>query len=287
MRPIRPLKRVLLIAALAAGVVAPMIQSDPALAACAGITGRYISGTVIGQDNRDVNVSIGFDVLDVNKKPINADRSTLGDYGCPKNGNHGGYSVYPKELNHFVTFEGVPANTLQSNGTRTVRTWRLSDLPSNARYVWIEVYSRGYTGSPCTTCMNPGNVTKYGYANRQLIPVGTGTATGSAPNQPLVLPLTCKYGGKTGTISGNVKTLAGAAYSLKNVYAWTMNPYNIGPYPQGWGSATIFSGGNYKVHALASGQKYRMWAITTTGKTIIVKDVVVNACQNTAKYIRG
>ena len=277
----RSFARVLLVTSLAAGLAAPLTGATPALAGCARDSGRAISGTVTGQDGLDVNVSIGFDVVDANHRPINADPATPSDFGCAKNGSHGGYSVRQREFNHFVTGNGTAAGTLQRNGQRTTRTWTLGHLPSNAAAVWIEVYSRGYTGSPCTTSFNPSDVHKYGYANRQYVPVG-------ATRQNLVLPLTCAYAGKTGTISGRVVSSTGAAYALRSVYAWTSHPYNVGPYPQGWGSARLgASTGSFSIAALAGAQPYSVWATTTSGRTIKRLNVLVHGCQNTSINVSG
>jgi hypothetical protein len=254
--------------------------AQPALAACASNSHKSVAGTFYGQDNRDVNVSIGFDVVDRYYHGINADPATS-DYGCAKNGNHGGYSIAQHEYNHYVTNVGAPQNSLQKDGTRTVRTWTLSNLPSNAAYVWVEVYSRGYKGSPCVTCFNPGDVYKYGYANRQWIPVGS-------VNQPLMLALTCAKGGTTGSISGRVVNSAGAGIALRNVFAWTAHRYNVGPYPQGWGSGRLgSSAGTFSLPSLAGAQPYTVWAQTTAGKVVKVTNVPVHGCKNTPIVMHG
>ncbi len=259
-------------AAVGAGIlIAPQAVTTPeARAACAGNSGRSISGTFYGEDNRDVNVSIGFDVQDSAGRDIDVD-PTKSTYGCVTAG--GGYSVYPIEYNHYVTGQGAPQRTLMKNGQYTTRTWSLRNLPSNASRVWIEVYSRGYTGSPCTTCMNPGDVSKYGYANRHWIPVG-------ATNVPLVLPMNCgSYGGRNGYITGTVKDRYGKPVTLKNIYAWTT--YNNSPVLlQGWGSGRV-SSGSYQLVALASRQNYTVWAITQDGRRFIKYNVPVYDCKST------
>ena len=105
--------------ALVAGLAPVVMTSSPAQAACATNSGRSISGTVFGQDGRDVNVSIGFDVVDRYGKALNTDPKSA-SYGCAKTG---GYSVPQTYLNHFVGFEGVPQGTVMSDGTRTTRAW--------------------------------------------------------------------------------------------------------------------------------------------------------------------
>ncbi len=224
--------RVGLSVVLAAFGLAVVTPAAPASAGCASRTGNYIWGYVYGADNRDVNVSVGFDVQDRNGRGINVD-PRYSDYGCAKNGNHGGYSIYPVELNHYVSDQGAPAGSLMRNGQRTTRVWSLTDLPGNAYRVWIEVYSRGYTGSPCLTCMNPVSTVKYGFANKHYVPQGT-------KGLAIELPMRCgTYGGNAGYISGTVRTRAGSPYTLQHVYAWTTSSFNALPTIQGWGSGEI------------------------------------------------
>lgn len=265
--------RVGLSAVLAAVGLAVAAPSSPANAACASNAHLSISGYVYGADNRDVNVSIGFEVQDRNGHDINVDPA-YSDYGCGQTSQHGGYSIYPKELNHYVPYDGVPQHTLMKNGQYTTRTWTLGNLPSNAYRVWIEVYSRGYTGSPCTTCMNPGNVTKYGYANKHFVPVGTKGLT-------IKLPMRCgTYGGNAGYIGGTVRTSTGAAYTLKHVYAWTTLSWNQLPSLQAWGSGAIASG-SYQIKGLAPGQTYTVWAYRQDGSIVRRYKVPVYACRTT------
>jgi hypothetical protein len=265
--------RVGLTAVLAAVGLAVAAPSSPANAACASRTTNYIWGYVYGADNYDVNVSIGFDVQDRNGRDINVDPA-YSDYGCAKTSSHGGYSIYPKEMNHYVTYAGVPQHTRMQNGQYTTRVWSLNNLPSNAYRVWIEVYSRGYNGSPCTTCMNPGNTTKYGYANKHYVPMGTKGLT-------IKLPMRCGgYGGNAGYISGSVRTSSGASYTLKRIYAWTTSSWNALPAIQGWGSGAI-STGSYTLPAMASGQRYTIWAYRQDGSIVKKFDVPVYACRTT------
>ncbi len=267
------LVRVGLSAVLAAVGLAAAAPSVPASAACAARTGNYIWGYVYGADNRDVNVSIGFDVQDSSGRGINVD-PRYSDYGCAKNGNHGGYSIYPTEINHYVSYQGAPQNSAMPNGQRTTRVWSLTNLPRNAARVWIEVYSRGYTGSPCTTCMNSVSTAKYGFANKHWVPLGT-------KGLAIKLPMRCgAYGGNTGYISGTVRTRSGAAYTLKHVYAWTTSSFNVPPALQGWGSGTI-SAGSYQLAAIASGQRYTIWAYRQDGSIVTRSDVPVYSCRST------
>lgn len=279
----RRTSRLLLTALLGAGLLGSVGLPTAASAACAGDTHRSISGTIAGQDNRDVNVSIGFDVVDRNLQAINA-APGFSDYGCAKNGTHGGYSVPQKEYNHFVSGQGTAQASRMSDGHTTTRSWSLTDLPSNATGVWVEVYTRGYTGSPCRDshgnyCFNNTDVSRYGFANRHYIPVG-------ASNVALRLPLTCSAGGRTGVITGRTMDGAGRAVTYRSVYAWTDLGWNQQPSLQGWGIATIRNGG-YTLAALAGGQKYTVWAQTAGGQTLKRFGVVVTPCQATPLSFKG
>lgn len=117
-------------AALVAGV-APVVASAPAQAACATNTGKSISGSVFGQDNRDVNVSIGFDLVDRNGRALNADPKSPG-YGCAKTG---GYSVPQSYLNHFVGPEGQAQGSEMKDAQGY---YVLPSLASKQKYVlWL------------------------------------------------------------------------------------------------------------------------------------------------------
>ncbi|MEX2291847.1 MAG: hypothetical protein WD794_16165 [Mycobacteriales bacterium] len=266
-------------AALVAGV-APVVASAPAQAACATNTGKSISGTVFGQDGRDVNVSIGFDLVDRNGKALNADPKSAG-YGCAKTG---GYSVPQSYLNHFVGPEGAPQNSVMKDGNRTTRAWRLGNIPSNAVGAYIEVYSRGYKGSPCKDangnyCFNPPTVTKYGYANKHLVPIGT-------QNLPIRLAMTCAYQGTTGNIQGKIFDAAGRPVKVRNVFAWTETKWNAWPFYQGWGSASFPRDGYYVINSLASKQRYTIWLTTADGRTIKRTGVPVSDCKATPLSFR-
>lgn len=258
---------------------APAVPAPAALASpstvCAKNGGKAISGTVFGQDDRDVNVSIGFDLVDAGGKALNADPKKPG-YGCAKTG---GYSVDQSYLNHFVGPEGAPANSVMKDGHRTTRTWRLSDIPSNAVGSYIEVYTRGYQGSPCKDaagnyCFNPENHVKYGNSNKHIVPIGTA-------NLPIRLPMTCGYGGTAGSITGTVTDGAGRRTNVQSLYAWTEYKWNAAPFYQGWGTAIFSSTGAYTVPALASGQTYVMVATTAGGKQVRKSGVRVDNCRAT------
>lgn len=277
MLPLRLVPAALAGLVLAAGVA---FTASPAQAACASVTSRSVSGTVTGQDGRDVNASVGFDVVDAHGQPINADPNGPG-YGCPKTG---GYSIPQRELNHFVSGQGVPAGTLQPDGTRTVRAIRIGSLPANAAQVWIEVYSRGYTGSPCKDsrgnwCFNNLDTSKYGFANWQKVPPGT-------QRLAIRLPMTCPHGGTDGSVMGKAYDASGAPVALSQVYAWTLAPWGTAPSLKGWGIADKVSGNAYHVGALAAGQRYTIQATSTAGRTIRKLFVPVNACKATPLNLR-
>ena len=266
--------------ALVAGLAPALMGSSPAQAACATNTGKSISGTVFGQDGRDVNVSIGFDVVDRNGKALNTDPKSA-SYGCAKTG---GYSVPQSYLNHFVGPEGAPQGSVMSDGNRTTRAWKVGSLPSNAVGAYIEVYHRGYTGSPCKDangnyCFNRQTLTKYGNANKHIVPVGTA-------NLPIRLPMTCGYKGTAGNIQGKLVNAAGQPVKVQAVYAWTETKWNAWPFYQGWGIAQFPRDGYYVIPSLASKQKYVVWVKTLDGRTLKRFGVPVSDCKATPLSIR-
>lgn len=252
---------------------AALTSVPSASAACAVRTSRGLSGTVTGVDNRDVNVSIGFDVVDANGRTINVSD------GCPKSA---GYSAPQQEKNHYVSGAGAPQGSrmVDKYGVYrgvTSRNWSLLNLPSNASSVWIEVYSRGYHGSDCTTCFGPKDISKYGYVMRRQVRVGS---TGVK----LRLPMSCGYvGGSNGRIIGYVKDSAGAKVTPDRALAWSIAP-DSNTSPMGWGSASLGLG-TYSLDALAAGQKYTVW-LTYHGVTQKRTGVAVNACKVTPLNFR-
>jgi hypothetical protein len=276
-----PLLRRAVATALGAALLASLsaVAAPPSSAACATRTSRSVTGEVRGQDGRDVNVSVGFDVLDPAGRPIDADPSSP-RYGCAKTG---GYSVPQTYLNHFVDHLGAAPGTTMRDGTRTTRAWRLTGLPSNAATVWIEAYSRGYAGSPCKDsrgawCFNPTDVRKYGYSNLIKVPVGT-------RGVQVVLPTTCAYGGTAGSIVGRGVDAAGRPVTLKQVYAWTESSWDAAPGVHGWAAARPTTPG-YALRSLAAGQRYVVWAYGPRGNRVVTKGVLVRACRSTPLTIR-
>ena len=280
----RPARRTALLGALAASVLGSTLAlatpAATAQAACATTSGKAITGTVFGQDGRDVNVSIGFDLVDRNGRALNGDPKAPG-YGCPKTGP---YSVPHREINHFVGPEGQAPNSVMRDAQgreqgRTTRAWAVRDVPSNAVGAYIEVYHRGYTGSPCKDasgnwCFNHQTLTKYGNSNKHLVPVGTA-------NLPIRLPMTCRYGGTAGSILGKVLDAAGRPAKVKSLYAWTETKWNAWPYYQGWGIANVKSDGSYHIPSLASKQRYVLWLTTADGRVHKRFGIPVNDCKAT------
>lgn len=249
-------------------LVSALAVTPSASAACATRTTRSISGVVYGADLRDVNVSIGFDVQSTTGTMINVSD------GCLKTG---GYSAPQQEKNHYVSGEGAPRSSrmYDVNGTYrgvTTHTWSLTGLPSNAASVWIEVYSRGYAGSPCTQCFGPKDVHKYGYTMRRQVKVGS---TGVV----LKLPLTCSYsGGTAGAVFGYVKDAAGHSVTPTRAVAWSQ-AVDTNTTPMGWGSGSLALG-SYKIPSLAANQKYAVW-VSYKGVTQKRTGIFVSACHTT------
>jgi hypothetical protein len=271
------LHRVALTVTMSGALLAPLLvalPATPASAACATKTTKSIKGVVYGSDNRDVNVTIGFDVVDKNGVSIDATPG-VSSYGCRKTG---GYSV-KQEKNVWIGGEGVPAGSAMYNYKgeykgKTTRTWSLGNLPSNAASVWIEVYSRKSRNTACMSgglpCRDP-DTHKYGYVMRRKVALGS---TGVK----LILSRNCNYGGKNGVIAGTVKNKAGQALTASRGFAWsTKTDQNYTAL--GWGSA-IRTSGSYKVSALAAEQQYVVW-MTYNGVTQ-KKYVTVSSCKTSA-----
>lgn len=252
------------------------LEAPVAGAACATRTTRAISGTVTGTDNLDVNVTIGFDVETSTGVIIDATPGSS-TYGCKKTG---GYSVKQLEKNRYLDGEGKPAGSPMYDYTgaymgKTTRTWKLGSLPSNAKYVWIEVYARKYRNTGCKDangnwCFGLSDTHKYGYVMRRRIAVGS---TGVA----LRLPRNCGYGGSNGAISGTVKTTSGTAVTPSRAFAWS-TATDSNSAVLGWGSG-LRSSGKYTVPALASKQSYTVW-VTYNGVTQ-KKSASVAGCKTT------
>jgi hypothetical protein len=270
LRPVLPAARRGSIALGVVGLLAPVAvaAAPPASAACAARTTRSISGTVFGVDNRDVNVSIGFDVQAANGQIINVSD------GCPKTG---GYSAPPKEYNHYVSYLGAAKGSMQHDHRTgaekgpTIRTWSLTNLPSNATSVFVEVYARDYKNYDNPSAFGPVNTAKYGFARRVQLRVGTANAM-------IRLPTNCSFqGGSNGAIAGAV-TVGGVRVTPDHVYAFS-DVTDTNYKPMGWGIAAV-SSGSYKVNALASGEAYHL-QLVYRGKTYVKRNVKVSSCATT------
>jgi hypothetical protein len=259
----RPTPRRIVAALSAALVAVPLavaiaVVSAPAQAGattrCAPVSSKYIGGTLVGQDGRDINAQIGLDVIDKYGK-------TLDMNGC----RHAGYtrSIW---MNKRVSGDGAV------HTSATTRTWRLSNLPANAVKVWIEVWTRTNLPKPCPTCDGPIDTHRYGFVNRRAVPVNRGALR-------LMAPLHCGIGrGSTGTIQGTLTDKDGHKVSFGSIHAWSqLTPDGSKPL-QGWGQA-VRKLGYYKIDALASGQDYVLWA-TYKGVTHKRYHVYVGSCKN-------
>jgi hypothetical protein len=251
------------------GLLAPVAVAvaPPASAACASRTTKSISGTVYGVDNRDVNVSIGFDVQDANGRLINVSD------GCAKSA---GYSAPVKEYNHYVGYTGATKGSMQHDykGVEkgsTIRNWSLTNLPSNAKSVFVEVYARDYKNYNNPSAMGPVNTAKYGFARRVQLPVGTANAM-------IRLPINCNFAaGSNGAIAGAVSK-GGVRVTPDHVWAFS-DLKDTNYTPMGWGMAVV-SGSSYKVNALASGEVYHL-QLVYQGRTYVKRDIRVSRCATT------
>lgn len=297
--PFPRLLRSVLAVTVAATVTAIVpVVAPAATAACATSTGKSISGTVVGQDGRDVNVSIGFDLVDSAGRAINGGSPGSAGYGCAKTG---GYSVAQSYLNHFVgplgreqaqrsRRLGPLAQALRTrpdvmrDGTPYVRTWRLDNVPSNAVGAYLEIYHRGYRGSPCKDsqgnyCFNPENHTKYGNANEHIVPIGT-------RNLAIRLPMTCAYGGTAGALTGRTVDGNGRSVEVADVVAFTEARWNGAPALHGWGIATRPGSGRFEVAALASGQTYVLLVTRKDGSQVRRSGIRVDPCTTASVDVR-
>jgi hypothetical protein len=243
---------------LAAPLLVAVATAAPATAAtrCSPVSSKYIGGTLIGQDGRDINAQVSLAVVDKYGK-------TIDRYGCRTAGYTA--SIW---MNKRVSGNGAV------HTSATTRNWRLSGLPRNAVKVWIEVWTRTSTDTPgCAGCDGPLDTHRYGFVNRRTIPVNTGTVR-------LMAPLHCGIGrGSTGNIQGTLTNKHGTKVSFGSIHAWSMlNPDGSKPL-QGWGQA-VRKLGYYKIDALASGQDYVIRA-HYMGRTYVRYHVPVKNCQAT------
>jgi hypothetical protein len=231
--------------------------SGVATGRCSPITNRTLSGTLLGDDGLGLNATIGFNMVD--DKGRNIDLAT----GCPVYG----YGAIV-QLNHYVGYRGQAVGSIQHDARGVPQGpvtagWTLSHLPASARVVWIETYTRAYTGSPCgMRCAGVSDVRKYGWLNRREVPVTSGPVH-------LVAPRTPAFGGHTGNIEARLVDSAGRVQDpvgcwapavtrhCVQVHTWSMNSPE-GSQIQGWGAGTRFAPGSWRFPSLASGQRYKI-----------------------------
>jgi len=239
---------------LASGLAVSVAMAGPADAAtgCAAATGRSISGTILGQDKRYLNVQLSFDVVDRYGHHIGPNGCTISGY------YHTGY------LNQTTSSQG---------GTSGKSTWSLTNLPANATGVWIETWTRGTTGAKrCPLCTGEIDTSRYGFNNRRNIPVGT---TGVR----LIAPLNCGVaGGTAGNIQGWIRSSSGKPVMASSIHAWSEATPDGSVVSQGWGQGVQIANGHYKVSNLAAGQRYALW-ITVNGKTYKRVHLAVANCK--------
>lgn len=208
---------------------------------CAPMTTRKIAGTLLGKDGLGLNATIGFDLTDGSGREIDATT------GCAASG----YGAI-LQLNHYVGAHGAPVGSEMTSAKGEDEgpvdpSFGLFNIPANVKQVFVETYTRGYTGSPCGLgCAGTVDVSKYGFVNRMFLPVG------AASKLKLVADTTKPYGGDTGSIQ--VYVPSGGRVSM---HAWSMSVKgNVTD--EGWG-AGVQSRSNphlWTIPALSPGQEY-------------------------------
>jgi len=209
---------------------------------CAAITTKKIAGTLTGKDGLGINATIGFDLIDGRGHEVDART------GCSASG----YGAL-LQLNHYVGATGAaigsPMTGAQGNDEGAVdTTFSINNIPANVKTVFVETYTRKYSGSPCgLTCAGPVDTSKYGFVNRMYLPVG------KASKLNLVADTNKKYGGDTGTISVYVPSGGNAS-----VHAWSMAiKGNVND--EGWGIGMRTSNPHvYNITGLSPNQEYTM-----------------------------
>jgi hypothetical protein len=244
------------------------------IARCSPMTSRTFTGTITGADGLYPDVTIGFDVKD--SQGHNVDISD----GCRKYG----YSAIV-QLNHYIDGQGAaPGTEMFNTPTKYIprtsqgavtNTFTLENLPADADNVWIETYSRAYTGSPCgRKCAGALDNSKYGQINRRAVKLSTGHVA-------LTLPVTPAYGGRTGSLDLRLVGAGSAGVTISKVYAWSMA--KDGKYiDQGWGiGRPATNRKSATVPALGGGQKYVSWVYLSNGQMKIIKYKKVNPRRTT------
>jgi hypothetical protein len=249
----------LIAVALTAGAVS-LTQAAPASAACAAKSSHYLGGTMTGQDGRDINAQVSFDIVDRLGRSIDMNGCVTRSYGM---------TIW---MNKNVSGNGV------AHSAQTVNAWRINNLPANAVAAWIEVYTRTNAGKLCPTCDGTVDTHRYGFVNRRAVKLNNA-------NLRLIAPLNCSAGGQSGSIQGYLMDSAHRPVAFSAIHVWsTLTPDGSKPL-QGWGMAVITKG-YYKIDNLASGQSYAMLA-SYAGKSLPRRVVKVTACHGTALSLAG
>lgn len=228
-----------------------VVTAAPASAACAARTSNRTWGTVSGQDHRDINAQVSFDIVDRYDHEIGLD-------GCRVSG-------YSKTIWMNMNLSGEGA----AHTVHTANKWEIDNLPANAVSVWIEVYTRTNTGRTCGTCDGVIDTHRYGWINRRAVHLNHGVT--------LVAPLNCGLGGTSGSIQGALWS-GGKKVRFDRIYAWSeLTPDGSKPL-QGWGQGLQPDVGYYKIPNLASGQSYVLQA-TYHGVTKVFKHIPIHDCK--------
>jgi hypothetical protein len=180
---------------------------------CAAMTNNKIAGTLLGADGYAVNATIGIDLEDSHGRQVDART------GCAASG----YGAL-LQLNHYIGADGAPLGTMQVaapgrfSPARNVGlvdpTFAVTNLPANVSKVFIETYTRRYTGSPCgLVCAGVTDNSKYGNVNRMFLTPGRATA-----NLKLVADETPAFGGITGSIEFYIHNT-----SIAHLHVWSMS----------------------------------------------------------------
>jgi hypothetical protein len=238
-----------------------LVHAAPAAAACAAPSSKWVGGNLIGQDRRDINAQVSFDIKDRNGYTIGLD-------GCRTSG-------YSKTI--WMNMNLGAGGAVHSS--RSTYRWMLRNLPANAVSTWIEVWTRTNTPKSCAACDGPVNTSVYGFVNRRAVPLSRWYY--------LTAPLNCGVrGGTAGNIQGRLVDAANRPVRFDSIYAWSeLQPDGSLPM-QGWGVGKQTTTGYYKIENLAPGQRYVLWA-KYHGHTVKRFHIPVAACRAVPLALRG
>ena len=229
-------------AGAANGVAGPTLNAASS-GRCAPATTRNIAGTLTGKDGLGLNATIGFDLLDGSGRHIDART------GCTASG----YGAI-LQLNHYISDLGAPIGSEMTSAQGQDEgpvspDFSINDIPSNVKTVFVETYTRKYTGSPCgLPCAGATSNYKYGNVNRMFLPVAK---TGGLD---LIADTTKKFGGDTGSIQVSVPTTGKVS-----VHAWSM-AIKGNVTDEGWGTGSQSSSNRHlwTISGLSPNQDYTM-----------------------------